>query len=132
VAPGVSGGFFLFPELLFARSRVARCALKVVSGGGSSHQLLFIVHGAKTRIRAISPREAARLMGLPNSYILPVDPIEALDLCGDGVCMAVVRFLAKWLIEPLLETSTSRASIGPRTAVSVEARNDTGDAKRGF
>jgi DNA (cytosine-5)-methyltransferase 1 len=92
-------------------------ALKVVSKGGSSHQFLFIVEGSWTRFRAIAPREAARLMGLPDSYVLPPrSPIEALDLCGDGVAVPVVRFLVERVIERTLANAISRADVGPRTA----------------
>ena len=40
-------------------------------GGGSSRQTIIVVHGDKVRSRLLSPREAARLMGLPDEYILP-------------------------------------------------------------
>jgi DNA (cytosine-5)-methyltransferase 1 len=63
-------------------------ALRVMRGG-SSKQFVMIVRGASTVMRAISPREAARLMGLPDSYILPTNENDALSLCGDGV---VVRW----------------------------------------
>ena len=37
-------------------------------GGGSSRQFLIVVAGDRTRTRLMNPREAARLMGLANSY----------------------------------------------------------------
>jgi DNA (cytosine-5)-methyltransferase 1 len=40
-------------------------------------------------------------MGLPDTYILPGRYNEAYHLAGDGVCVDVVRFLAKSLLEPL-------------------------------
>ena len=46
--------------------------------------------------------EAARLMGLPDSYRLPDSYSAACHLTGDGVAVPVVRHLAQWLIEPLL------------------------------
>jgi DNA (cytosine-5)-methyltransferase 1 len=72
-------------------------------GGGSSKQFVITVNGGKIRMRAIQPREAARLMGLPDSYVLPANPIEALSLVGDGVVVPVVRHLAEHILEPLLE-----------------------------
>src|SRR5207237_10537674 len=39
--------------------------------GGSSRQTLVIVEGGKVRSRLLSPREAARLMGLLDAYALP-------------------------------------------------------------
>jgi DNA polymerase len=77
-------------------------ALKLPSSGGSSHQFLIIVDGDKTYIRALDPHDAAKLMGLPASYELPSDDIAALDLCGDGVVVDVVRHIARHIVEPLL------------------------------
>ena len=53
--------------------------------GGSSRQTLMIVDGQDVRSRLISARETARLMGLPDSYILPERYNEAYHLTGDGV-----------------------------------------------
>jgi DNA (cytosine-5)-methyltransferase 1 len=78
-------------------------ALRVVSGGGSSKQFVMIVRGAETRMRAINPREAARLMGMPDSYRLPSKAADALDLCGDGVVVPVVRFLSEHLLTAIIE-----------------------------
>jgi DNA (cytosine-5)-methyltransferase 1 len=71
-------------------------------GGGSSRQTLLEVEGQLVRSRLLSPREAARLMGLPDSYLLPPNPAKAYKLCGDGLCVPVVRHLAAHLLEPLL------------------------------
>jgi DNA (cytosine-5)-methyltransferase 1 len=70
--------------------------------GGSSRQTILIVEGESIRSRLLSPREAARLMGLPEHYALPENYNEAYHLAGDGVAVPVVRFLAASLLEPLL------------------------------
>lgn len=70
--------------------------------GGSSRQSILVVEGDQVRSRLLSPREAARLMGLPDSYRLPENYNEAYRLAGDGVVVPVVRFLAAHLLEPLL------------------------------
>ena len=70
--------------------------------GGSSRQSLLIVERGDLRSRLLTAREAARLMGLPDSYVLPKSANEALHLVGDGVVAPVVRFLAQNLLEPLL------------------------------
>lgn len=70
--------------------------------GGSSRQLILIVEGNKVRSRLLSPREAVRLMGLPEKYVLPENYNEAYHLAGDGVAVPVVRFLAAHILEPLL------------------------------
>jgi DNA (cytosine-5)-methyltransferase 1 len=71
-------------------------------GGGSSRQTLIEVHGQSIRTRLLSPRETARLMGLPDSYLLPKSASAAYKLCGDGLCAPVVRHLAEHLLRPLL------------------------------
>jgi DNA (cytosine-5)-methyltransferase 1 len=71
-------------------------------GGGSSRQFLIVVRGDETRTRLMTPREAARLMGLPDSYALPVRATDAFHLVGDGVATPVVRFLSENLLLPLL------------------------------
>ena len=70
-------------------------------GGGSSRQTIMVVNGAKISSRLISPREAARLMGLPDSYKLPEKYNEAYHLMGDGVVVPVVSHLNKHLLLPI-------------------------------
>jgi DNA (cytosine-5)-methyltransferase 1 len=76
-------------------------------GGGSSRQTLLLVEGGEIRSRLLSSREAARLMGLPDSYVLPEKYNDAYMLAGDGLVVPVVAYLAKHLIEPALESTTS-------------------------
>lgn len=70
--------------------------------GGSSRQMLVVVEGDTVRTRLITPREGARLMGLPEAYVLPSSATAALEVIGDGVAIPVVRLLAQGLLEPLL------------------------------
>jgi DNA (cytosine-5)-methyltransferase 1 len=70
--------------------------------GGSSRQAIVVVEGRSTRSRLLSPREAARLMGLDDDYILPDRYNDAYHVAGDGVCVPVVRFIAEQLLEPIL------------------------------
>ena len=70
--------------------------------GGSSRQTILVVETRKIRSRLLSPREAARLMGLSDAYILPERYNDAYHVCGDGVCVPVVRHLAQYILEPLL------------------------------
>jgi DNA (cytosine-5)-methyltransferase 1 len=66
----------------------------------------MIVEGSKVRSRLLAPREAARLMGLPESYKLPERYNEAYHLVGDGLVVPVVRFLAANILESLLGRDT--------------------------
>jgi DNA (cytosine-5)-methyltransferase 1 len=78
-------------------------------GGGSSRQTLLEVGPESIRSRLLSPREAARLMGLPESYLLPSNATKAYKLCGDGLCVPVIRHLAEHLLQPLLRAAPVRA-----------------------
>ena len=48
--------------------------------GGSSRQIILVVEGQKVKSRLLSSREAARLMGIPDSYILPARYNDAYHL----------------------------------------------------
>lgn len=80
--------------------------------GGSSRQIVLLVENGRVRSRLISARETARLMGLPDDYILPRSYNEAYHLTGDGVVVPVVRHLAAHILEPVLTSATglSRAA----------------------
>ena len=71
--------------------------------GGSSRQTIMLVEGKKVRSRLLSTREAASLMGLPDTYILPERYNDAYKLAGDGVAVPVVRHLAEAIFEPVLK-----------------------------
>jgi DNA (cytosine-5)-methyltransferase 1 len=58
----------------------------------------------------MTPREAARLMGLPESYRLPAAATGALHVVGDGVAVPAVRWLAGELLEPLLAPPVAMAA----------------------
>lgn len=65
--------------------------------GGSSKQLVV----RDGRIRWLKPREAARLMGLPEHYVLPENNIQALKLCGDGVAVPMVWAVREQVLSQL-------------------------------
>jgi DNA (cytosine-5)-methyltransferase 1 len=71
-------------------------------GGGSSRQTIVVVEGAVVQTRLLSAREAARLMGLPDSYKLPARYNDAYHIAGDGLVVPVVRYLAETILEPIL------------------------------
>jgi len=74
-------------------------------GGGSSRQLLVVVDQSNIHTRLLSAREAARLMGLPDTYKLPARYNDAYHLAGDGLAVPVVAYLARSIINPLVEES---------------------------
>jgi DNA (cytosine-5)-methyltransferase 1 len=85
--------------------------------GGSSRQKIMVVEGGKVQSRLLSAREAARLMGLPDSYKLPARYNEAYHVVGDGVAVPVVRHLAAHILEPLVRAVWRS---GATTAIAAE------------
>lgn len=73
--------------------------------GGSSRQIILVVDGPQVRSRLLSAREAARLMGLADSYRLPARYNDAYHVAGDGVVVPVVTHLVRHLVEPALDTT---------------------------
>ncbi len=78
--------------------------------GGSSRQIVLAIENGHIRTRLISPREAARLMGLPEDYVLPKSTTAALKLCGDGVCVPAVRWLSDAVLKPALNAQLATAA----------------------
>lgn len=78
--------------------------------GGSSRQLIFLINGGDQmhpiRTRLLSPREGARLMGLPDAYCLPERYNDAYHVIGDGVAVPVVRYLSKTVLGPLAHANS--------------------------
>lgn len=70
--------------------------------GGSSRQYVIVCDDGSVRSRRLTGREAARLMGVPDSYRLPVAETAALKLMGDAVAVPVVRALSDGLLWPAL------------------------------
>jgi DNA (cytosine-5)-methyltransferase 1 len=78
-------------------------------GGGSSRQFILAIDRGEVRARLMTAREAARLMGLPDSFPLPVAETQALQVIGDGVCVPVARWLGDHLLAPLASLSIAAA-----------------------
>ena len=72
--------------------------------------MVVVVQGDQVRTRLLTAREAARLMGLPDTYRLPKSTTAALHVAGDGVAAPVVRWLAERLLEPMLAARPALAA----------------------
>lgn len=79
------------------------------AAGGSSRQIVFEVVGQRVRSRLMSPREAARLQGLPDTYELPEAFNEAYNLVGDGLTVPVVAHLREHLLNALVQPAAQLA-----------------------
>ena len=69
--------------------------------GGSSRQTIIVTGSGRVRTRLLSPREAARLMGVPENYPLPNSYNDAYHVFGDGLVVPVVSWLNQHLLLPL-------------------------------
>ena len=69
--------------------------------GGSSRQILIIADDGKLRTRLLTVRETARLMGAPDSYMIPGSYNDGYMAMGDAVAVPVVEYLSSQLLAPL-------------------------------
>ena len=51
--------------------------------------------------RKITPREAARLQGFPDSFTIPVSDVQAYKQFGNSVCVPVIEAIAKEMFKSL-------------------------------
>ncbi len=96
---------------LYKRTRQGRQQVEVrfdgVAGcirtprGGSSRQTVVLVKDGKVRTRLLTPREAARLMGAPDSFRLPQHFNDGHRAMGDAVVVPAVSWLSEHLLVPL-------------------------------
>ena len=89
----------------------------LLSRATTNRQQLMMIDGGNVGIRNFTPRELAKLIGVPADYRLPRSTPETVRLMGDGVVVPVVRWLAANLLEPLL-AGDGAAAIRPRTDAS--------------
>jgi len=70
--------------------------------GGSGRQILFKAGKGKYFARLLTPRECARLMGAED-FKITVPLNQALFGFGDAVCVPVIRWIAKYYLNPAFE-----------------------------
>lgn len=78
--------------------------------GGSSRQILMEAGCGKYRVRYMTPREYARLQGVPDSFRIDVGENQALFGFGDAICIPIVKWVGKHLLNPL-EAAVRRRSL---------------------
>lgn len=71
--------------------------------GGSSKQYLVVKANGQTHARLLTVREAARLMGAPDSFILPGSYNDGYKAMGDAVAMPVARFIGERFLTKIAE-----------------------------
>jgi DNA (cytosine-5)-methyltransferase 1 len=72
--------------------------------GGSSRQVVVIKKDGRLHSRLITTREAARLMGAPDTYLLPGRYNDGYKAMGDAVAVPVAKWLAEYLLVPLVKS----------------------------
>ena len=81
---------------------IAGCLRTAV--GGSGIQFLVSAGNGSIRMRTLIPREYARLQGVPDSFpIVANTERQSLNAFGDAVCVPVVSWIARNVLEPLVE-----------------------------
>lgn len=73
--------------------------------GGSSRQVLVLKDGLRLRTRLLTVREAARLMGAPDTYHLPGSYNDGYKAMGDAVAVPVAAYLARHLLRGLVKAA---------------------------
>ena len=76
--------------------------------GGSSRQVIVIKKDNQLKSRLLTVREAARLMGAPETYKIPGSYNDGYKAMGDAVAVPVVNWLAKHLLLPLVKVHDQR------------------------
>ena len=71
--------------------------------GGSGKQFLIKAGQGDVKMRAMTPREYARLQGVPDEYPIAVNGVQALTGFGDAVCVPAISWIAKNILNPLAE-----------------------------
>ena len=73
--------------------------------GGSSKQYVVVRKNGENHARLLTVREAARLMGAPESYSLPGSYNDGYFAMGDAVVLPVARFIGQHFLLPLAQAA---------------------------
>ncbi|MBI1927976.1 DNA (cytosine-5-)-methyltransferase [Candidatus Poribacteria bacterium] len=71
--------------------------------GGSGKQFLIRAGKGAIKMRTMTPREYARLQGVPDRYPITVNGVKALTGFGDAVCVPAITWIARNVLNPLVE-----------------------------
>ena len=86
---------------------------------------ILVTQGKRRNPRRLTPRECARLMGFPDTFVIPVSDTQAYKQFGNSVAVPVVTEVARLmkphllsLVRPLSEKAASRQ----KTLFAVDSR----------
>lgn len=75
--------------------------------GGSGKQFIIRAGKGDIKMRAMTPREYARLQGVPDEFPITVNGVQALTGFGDAVCVPAISWIANHVLNPLAENGSS-------------------------
>ncbi len=73
------------------------------ASGGSGKQFLVKAGKGEIHMRAMTPREYARLQGVPDNFFISKNGVQALTGFGDAVCVPVINWITQYALNPLLD-----------------------------
>ncbi|MDR1440643.1 MAG: DNA cytosine methyltransferase [Clostridiales bacterium] len=76
--------------------------------GGSSKQFVIVKRDGEAHARLMSPREASRLMGAPDSFALPDTYNDGYRAMGDAVVLPVAAFIGKSFLTKLAKAASGQ------------------------
>ncbi len=79
--------------------------------GGSGRQILVQAGRGEVKVRLLTPRECARLMGA-DDFSIEATLNRALFGFGDAVCVPVIAWIAEHYLNPLVDELEEKARIG--------------------
>lgn len=79
--------------------------------GGSSKQYVIVRKNGENHARLLTVREAARLMGAPDTYVLPGSYNDGYFAMGDAVVLPVARFIGKQFLLPLAKAAYHNSNL---------------------
>jgi DNA (cytosine-5)-methyltransferase 1 len=82
--------------------------------GGSSRQMIVAAGKGRVRMRVMTPREYARLQGVPDDYPLPASVNQALTGFGDAVCVPAITWIGLNVLNPLASV-TGQLTVAKRS-----------------
>lgn len=71
--------------------------------GGSGKQFLIKAGEGNIKMRSMTPREYARLQGVPDNYPINVNGVQAMTGFGDAVCVPVITWIGNNVLNPMVE-----------------------------
>ena len=74
------------------------------AAGGSGKQFLVKAGQGHIKMRAMTPREYARLQGVPERFPIVVNGVQALTGFGDAVCVPLITWIGQHVLNRLAES----------------------------